>query len=124
MPTSRNSTNDKNAFAWDQLPEVVANYLRAHVAQDFATAVSYLPEDVTVLDNGEVLQGREETFKLFDKSAQDYAVETTLNSISRPADDVWEVGTHLSGNFPGGEVDLRMIFTLVDDVIRKLDFTV
>jgi hypothetical protein len=51
-------------------------------------------------------------------------VETTLNSISRPADDLWEVGTHLSGNFPGGEVDLRMIFTLVDDVIQKLDITV
>ncbi|GEL98148.1 hypothetical protein [Cellulomonas terrae] len=116
--------NDKTAFAWDQLSEVVANYLRAHVAQDFATAVTYLPEDVTVLDNGEVLQGREETFRLFDKSAQDYDVETTLNSISRPADDLWEVGTHLSGNFPGGEVDLRMIFTLVDGVIQKLEITV
>ncbi|HWI44481.1 MAG TPA: GyrI-like domain-containing protein [Nocardioides sp.] len=31
--------------------------------------------------------------------------------MSRPAADVWEVGTHLSGSFPGGEVDLRMLFT-------------
>lgn len=116
--------NDKIAFAWDGLPEVVGNYLRAHIVQDFATAVSYLPKDVTVIDNGEVLEGREETLKVFDKSANDYDVETTLNSISKPADNVWEVGTHLSGNFPGGEVDLRMIFTLADDVIRKLDITV
>ena len=116
--------SNTTAFAWEKLPDIVASYLRAHVTQDFATAVTYLPEDVTVLDNGEVLQGREETFELFDKSAKDYDVETTLNSVSRPADGLWEVGTHLSGNFPGGEVDLRMIFTLVDGVIQKLDITV
>jgi len=118
------TTNDTTAFAWDELPQVVADYLRAHVVQDIATAMTYLPEDVTVIDNGEVLQGREATFKVFDQSAKDYEVDTTLGSISRPADDVWEVGTHLSGTFPGGEVDLRMIFTLVDDVIRKLEITV
>ena len=116
--------SDRTAFAWDQLPEVVADYLRAHVAQDYATAVTFLPEDVTVTDNGEVLEGRGTTLEVFDKSAQDYDVETTLHTIARPADDVWEVGTHLSGNFPGGEVDLRMIFTLVDGVIRRLDITV
>lgn len=116
--------NDKTAFAWDQLPEVVADYLRAHVVQDYATAVTFLPEDVTVTDNGEVLRGQQETFKVFDQSAQDYDVATTLHTISRPAEDVWEVATHLSGNFPGGEVDLRMVFTLVDGVIRTLDITV
>ncbi|RYB88710.1 nuclear transport factor 2 family protein [Nocardioides glacieisoli] len=116
--------NDTTAFAWDELPQVVADYLRAHVVQDFATAMTYLPEDVTVIDNGEVLQGRGATFKVFDQSAKDYDVDTTLGSVSRPADDVWEVETHLSGNFPGGEVDLRMIFTLVDDVIQKLEITV
>lgn len=116
--------NDKKAFAWDDLPEVVANYLRAHVVQDFAEAMTYLPEDVIVIDNGEVLEGRDETFKVFDKSANDYEVETTLNSTSRPADDVWQVDTHLSGNFPGGEVDLRMFFTLASGVIQKLEITV
>lgn len=115
---------DKIEFAWDELPEIVAHYLRAHVVQDFATAMTYLPEDVTVIDNGEVLEGRDETFKVFDKSANDYEVETTLSSISRPADGVWEIDTHLSGDFPGGEVDLRMIFTLADDVIQKLEITV
>ncbi len=116
--------NNTTAFAWDELPEVVANYLRAHVVQDYSTAMTYLPEDVTVIDNGEVLEGRDETFKVFDKSANDYEVETTLHSVSKPGDDVWEVATHLSGDFPGGEVDLRMIFTVLDDVIRKLEITV
>ncbi|MET0929137.1 MAG: hypothetical protein ABWX74_06435 [Aeromicrobium sp.] len=116
--------NDKTAFAWDDLPEVVANYLRAHVVQDFATAMTYLPEDVTVIDNGEVLEGRDETFKVFDTSANDYEVKTTLISTCRPADGVWEVATHLSGNFPGGEVDLRMLFTLASGVIQKLEITV
>jgi hypothetical protein len=116
--------NDKTAFAWDDLPEVVASYLRAHVVQDYATAMTYLPEDVTVIDNGEVLHGRDETFKVFDKAATDYEVETTLLSTSRPSDDVWQVDTHLSGNFPGGEVDLRMLFTLVSGVIQKLEITV
>ena len=116
--------NDKTAFAWDDLPEVVADYLRAHVVQDYATAMTYLAEDVTVIDNGEVLKGRDETFKVFDKSANDYEVTTTLLSTSRPADDVCEVDTHLSGDFPGGEVDLRMLFTLSSGVIRKLEITV
>jgi hypothetical protein len=116
--------NDKTAFAWDDLPEIVASYLRAHVVQDYATAMTYLPEDVIVIDNGEVLHGRDETFKVFDKSATDYEVETTLLTTSQPSDDVWQVDTHLSGNFPGGEVDLRMLFTLVSGVIQKLEITV
>jgi hypothetical protein len=124
MSTTSNTTMNSTPFAWDQLPEVVADYVRAHVAQDFATATAYLPEDVTVLDNGELLDGREATYQLFAKSAEDYDVETTLHSVARPADDVWEVGTHLSGNFPGGEVDLRMLFTLTDGVIRRLEITV
>lgn len=115
---------NETAFAWDELPQAVADYLRAHVAQDYATAMTHLPEDVTVIDNGEVMHGREEALRVFDQSARDFEVETTLGSVSRPADDVWQVGTHLSGNFPGGEVDLRMIFTLVDGVIRTLEITV
>lgn len=118
------STGTTTTFDWDALPEVLASYLRAHVAQDFATAMTYLAEDVTVLDDGRTLHGRQETFEVFDRSAQDYQVETTLGSVSRPADDVWEVGSHLSGDFPGGEVDLRMTFTLADDMVQRLEITV
>ncbi|MDO9354783.1 MAG: nuclear transport factor 2 family protein [Solirubrobacteraceae bacterium] len=117
-------TSTENAFDWAQLPPVVGNYLRAHVAQDFSTAVTYLADDATVIDNGETLRGREETLKLFNESAERYEVTTTLDSISTPADDVWQVDTHLSGNFPGGEVDLKMIFTLRDTVIQRLEITV
>ena len=123
--TSANTTADTHdTFAWDELPEIVARYLRAHVVQDYATAVTFLSEDATVIDDGRELHGREETLRVFDKSANDYEVATTLISVSRPMDDVWEVSTHLAGNFPGGEVDLRMLFTLVDGVIRKLEITV
>ncbi|CAM3618712.1 hypothetical protein [Nocardioides zeicaulis] len=118
------ASTDTTTFDWDALPEVLASYLRAHVAQDFATAMTYLAEDVAVLDDGKTLHGRQATFEVFDRSAQDYRVETTLGSVSRPADDVWEVGSHLSGDFPGGEVDLRMIFTLADDTIQQLEITV
>jgi hypothetical protein len=122
--TTNNTTEGNTTFPWDELPEIVALYLRAHVSQDYATAMTYLPEDVIVIDDGHELHGREATLKVFDKSANDYDVETTLGSVSRPADGVWEVGTHLSGNFPGGDVDLRMLFSLVDGVIRKLEITV
>lgn len=123
--TTHASTDDTNdTFAWNELPEIVARYLRDHVTQDYATAVTHLAEDVTVLDDGHVLNGREATLEVFEKSANDYDVETTLQSISRPAVDLWEVGTHLSGDFPGGEVDLRMLFTLVDGAIRRLEITV
>jgi hypothetical protein len=122
--TTTNNKNNKDGFAWNELPGLVANYLRAHIVQDFAMAMAYLPEDVTVIDDGHVLKGREEMFRVFDKSANDYEVETTLKSVSRATTDVWEVGTHLSGSFPGGEVDLRMLFTVVDEVIQKLEITV
>ena len=112
------------AFDYAEVPEVVGNYLKAHIVQDYATAVTYLAEDVTVLDDGHTLQGRDETLKAFDASAQQFEVTTTLNSVSKPSDDVWEVSTHLSGNFPGGEVDLRMIFTVLDDTIQELEITV
>ena len=124
MDTNTTTDHTASTFAYDELPEVVASYLRAHVAQDYAAAMGYLAEDVTVLDDGQVLHGREETLEVFDQSARDYDVETTLISVSRTADDVWEVGTHLSGNFPGGEVDLRMLFTVVREVIQRLEITV
>jgi ketosteroid isomerase-like protein len=117
-------STDTTTFSWDALPDVVARYLEAHVAEDYATAVSYLAEEVTVLDDGKTLQGREETRELFGASAEQFTVTTTLHTVSRPAADVWEVGTHLSGDFPGGEVDLRMLFTVQDDVIRRLEITV
>jgi ketosteroid isomerase-like protein len=117
-------STDTTAFSWDALPDVVARYLEAHVAEDYATAVSYLAEDVTVLDDGKTLHGREETRELFDASAEQFTVTTTLHTVARPSADVWEVGTHLSGDFPGGEVDLRMLFTVQDDVIRRLEITV
>ena len=50
-----NTSTDDNTFAWDELPGIVALYLRAHVAQDYATAVTHLAEDVIVLDDGHVL---------------------------------------------------------------------
>ncbi|GAA1476185.1 hypothetical protein GCM10009623_06310 [Nocardioides aestuarii] len=124
MNTDTTTDGTTSTFAYDKLPEVVASYLRAHVAQDYTAAVGYLAEDVTVMDDGHVLHGREETLEVFDKSAHDYDVETTLISVSRTADDVWEVGTHLSGTFPGGEVDLRMLFTIAGDVIQQLEITV
>jgi ketosteroid isomerase-like protein len=116
--------SNKEPFAWNKLPEVVQGYLKAHVEEDFKTAVTFLEDDVTVLDAGETLEGRAETLRFFDEAASKYEVATTLNSISRPADDIWEVGTHLSGTFPGGEIDLRMIFTVVDDTIPRLEITV
>ena len=123
MDTNTTTDHTTSTFAYDKLPEVVADYLRAHVARDYAAAMGYLAEDVTVLDDGHVLHGREETLEVFDQSARDYDVETTLLSVSKAADDVWEVGTHLSGSFPGGEVDLRMLFTVVRDVIQRLEIT-
>lgn len=117
-------STDTTAFSWDALPGVVRGYLEAHVAEDYATAVRYLAEDVTVVDDGRTLHGRAETREVFDASAEQFTVTTTLHTLARPAPDVWEVGTHLSGDFPGGEVDLRMIFTLEDDVVRRLEITV
>lgn len=117
-------STDTTAFSSDALPGVVKSYLEAHVAEDYATAVTYLAEDVTVLDDGRTLHGREETRALFDATAEQFTVTTTLLTLSHRVTDVWEVGTHLSGDFPGGEVDLRMIFTLEDDVIRRLEITV
>lgn len=70
------------------------------------------------------LEGRAATLEVFEESARQFDVVTTLGAVTGPADDVWEVATHLSGNFPGGEVDLRMIFTVVDDSIRRLEITV
>lgn len=106
------------------LPTVVARYLEAHVAQDFATAVTYLAEDVTVVDDGHTLEGRAATLAVFDASARQFDVTTTLGAVTQPAEGVWEVGSHLSGDFPGGEVDLRMIFSVAGDRIQRLEITV
>ncbi|WP_170219344.1 nuclear transport factor 2 family protein [Nocardioides litoris] len=122
-PTPATSPPTAQPFTWSALPAVVQDYLRAHVEQDFATAVTHLPDDVVVVDNGETLEGRAATLTVFEESAELYDVTTTLLTVARPADDTWEVGTHLSGTFPGGEVDLRMLFTLVEGVVRRLEIT-
>ena len=76
------STNE--AFAWSELPEIVANYLKPHLVQDYATAMTFLAEDATVIDNGETFENREAALKVFNDSAEQYQVTTTPNSRIAP----------------------------------------
>ena len=102
------------------LPEVVRRYQDAHDRHDTAGAVAMFARDARVVDDGHEYRGAEEITGWLNKTASEFTFTRTLLSAEPLARDTWLVVNHLEGNFPGGVVDLRYQFVLVDDLISEL----
>lgn len=106
-----------------QLPATIAAFLDAQAARDEQRALPLLTEDavvVDVADGGEVFRGQDGLRRFVVEAGAGFDYTTEITKVVRDG-DVWVVGHHLEGDFPGGTADLDYRFVLEGDRIARLD---
>lgn len=103
------------------LPTTIETYQRAHDRRETDAALATFSADATVIDDGRTHTGTDEIRWWLDNAASEYTYTRTLTGVEDERDGSYIVSNHLSGNFPGGEADLRYRFRLVDDLIVRLE---
>ncbi|WP_433798433.1 nuclear transport factor 2 family protein [Actinomycetospora sp. CA-084318] len=113
--------NDTSTAA--PLPATIRGFLDAQESRDEEKALPLLTEDaviVDVADGGEVFRGDDGLRRFIVEAGTQFTYTTRLTGVERDG-DVWVVGHHLEGDFPGGTADLDYRFTLDGDRIARLD---
>lgn len=103
------------------VPAVIATYQHAHDRRDTDTALAAFGPDATVIDDGETYVGAERIRWWLTNTASEFTYTRTLTGAEDLGDGAFIVHNHLSGNFPGGEADLRYRFQLRDCLIHHVE---
>jgi hypothetical protein len=103
------------------LPTVIETCQRAHDRRDTDTALATFAADATVVDDGRVHTGTDEIRRWLDNAASEYTYTRTFTGVSEDGVGSYLVSNHLSGNFPGGEVDLKYRFQIERGLIQRLE---
>ena len=103
------------------LPPVIETYQHAQDRRDTPTALNTFSADATVIDEGVAYRGTERIERWLTDGASEYTFTRTLTGVEDLGEGVHVVSNHLSGDFPGGEVDLRYRFQLDGDRIQRLE---
>ncbi|GHF19431.1 hypothetical protein GCM10017786_61620 [Amycolatopsis deserti] len=97
----------------NSLPAAVRGYLADPAADVFTT-------DAVVVDDGRTYRGPDEIRAWTRRTTTEFRYTATLTGFSQEGAGEWTVVQHLSGDFPGGEVDLRYRFQLRGERIAAL----
>ncbi|WP_341927732.1 nuclear transport factor 2 family protein [Nocardioides psychrotolerans] len=103
------------------LPPVVAAYVAADAGTDLDAFVALFAETAVVVDDGRTFSGREGVRSWKAQTTSEFTYETSLVSHERLAAGQHRVVGHLTGDFPGGEVDLTYTFVIAEEVIERLE---
>ena len=103
-----------------ELPKAIAAYQAAHDARDVETALVQFAPDAVVIDDGREYRGLDGVEEFIRGAASEFTYTRTLLDATEEGPGQWLVTNHLAGDFPGGVVDLRYRFRLVDDRIAVL----
>ena len=102
------------------LPLIVSQYFDFDEVRDVESIVALFREDATVIDENETRQGTSEIRAWQEGSASTYTYSTEVTGTSRVAPDRYVIDARLTGDFPGGTVDLKFDFTITDEHITRL----
>ena len=103
-----------------QLPQVITEYLAAHEARDLDLALACYNQDAAAVDEGHTNRGKREIGDWLARTSGEFTYTTQLMAAQRVDDDHYVAVHHLEGDFPGGVVDLRFLFTLREGRIAEL----
>lgn len=104
-------------------PAVVRRFVEAASARDFAAIGECFTEDATVADEQRTHRGRTEIRQWQEASRKKWEYTFTAKGGSARGAERYVIDGHLSGNFPGGEVDVTYVFTLRDGLIGRLEIS-
>lgn len=103
------------------VPEIISRYQAAHDRRDASTALVSFTADAVVADDGATYTGAEEIRRWLETAASEFTYTRTLIGAEQEDDRTWIVHNNLTGDFPGGTVDLSYRFVLRDGLIERLD---
>jgi hypothetical protein len=103
-----------------QLPPTIRGYLTAHAARDTETALRAFAPAAVVVDVDKSFRGTEEILGFLGAAGAEFSYTTELTGARRVDDAHWVVTNRLTGDFPGGVVDLDYRFTMTGDLIAEL----
>lgn len=104
----------------DTQADPVTRFFELDAVRDVEAIVALFAEDGTVVDERQTYRGTAEirAWQLGPASKYDYTTEVRGREEVEPQRHL--VTARLTGNFPGGTVDLNWDFTLVGDRIDRL----
>ena len=102
------------------LPDIIDAYQSAHDRHDTEAALATFSPDASVTDEDTTYTGAEQIRGWLTNTASEYTYTRTLTGFDDLAGNAYVVRNHLSGNFPGNEVDLQYRFHLHDGLIQEL----
>jgi len=102
------------------LPAIIQRYLQVHDEHDTDTTLRTFGATAEVTDDGETRHGHEQIRSWLETASSEYTFKRTLIGVSSDDDDRWVVVNNITGNFPGGTVDLAYRFTLRNSLIQQL----
>ena len=102
------------------IPLPIENYQAAHDRHDIDAALASFAIDAVVHDEDETWAGTERIRQWLAMTSTEYTYTRTLLGAEPTGTASWLVRNRLEGDFPGGVVDLRYLFTLDGDRISAL----
>ena len=104
----------------EHLPAVVRRYFELDPYRDAELFLTLFSDDAVVVDEKETRQGRAGIREWRTGAAVKYAYTTEVYSAESLGPDQYLVRGRLTGDFPGGTVDLRWDFTVAGELISRL----
>ena len=110
MSSTSNQHTGGDAAA--ELPGIVQRYQHAHDSRDTDAALATFASAAEVVDDGKTAQGHEQIRHWLEHAASEFTYQRTLIEATPTGPGEWVVVNNLTGNFPGGTVDLTYRFTV------------
>ena len=104
----------------EQLPTTIRAFLQAQEARDADTALALLIPGAVISDLGETFRGEDSLRRFVSEAGAEFTYTTEITKVARDA-EIWVVGPHLAGKFPGGTADLDYRFAGDGDRVERLD---
>jgi hypothetical protein len=103
-----------------ELPDAINAYQHAHDRRDSDTALASFGREATVTDENATYTGTERIRWWLTNTASQYTYTRTLTGVDDLGNGAYVVHNHLSGDFPGNDVDLHYRFEMHDGLIQRL----
>jgi hypothetical protein len=100
--------------------EPVSRYFELDADRDVDAIVALFTDDATVVDEGQTYRGTAEIRAWRLGPASKYEYSTAVLGREALGTDRYVVTGRLTGNFPGGTVDLKFDFTVAGGLISRL----
>jgi ketosteroid isomerase-like protein len=100
--------------------DLISRYFGLDAQRDTEGIVALFADDAIVVDEGKTYRGTTEIRAWQLGPASKYVYTTEVLNVEGSEPDRYLATGRLTGNFPGGTVDLRWDFTLADDQIKRL----